>query len=307
METVKRNLGVQVVRNLKYFIIFSLLSIIFIQVIFTQPYTPLKLSFRIYSTGLVEVNYVVELKSNETLTTEITLIGAPFIEDKTAYVIILDENGVPVPFNLTENKITADTLGVSLLNITYFTYDLTEKKKALWRFEVFSPINFTVILPENTTIVGLSAVPIKIVTVNGKVVVVMPAGKQCIEYVPSLPKTIIPSKSSQKPSQEQPTVKEQKKYPFELTIVILSAAAIAAIAVALLFLKGRKKVILTEEEEAIVKALKRHGGEAYQFEIARELPFPKTTLWKYVRRLEEKGILVIEKRGPQNYLILKKS
>jgi len=297
--------------NHKYILLFSLLGIIFTQIIFTQPYTPLKLSFKIYRTGLVEVNYVVLLKSNETLITEITLVGTPFIEDNTAYIVVLDENGVPVPFNLSKNKISADTLGVSLLNITYFTYELTEKKKALWRFEVSSPINFTVILPENTTIVGLSAVPIKIDTVDGKVVIVMPAGKHFIEYVPSLPKSIVSPKHSQKTSQEQqkqqPSKKEQQNFPFETTIVALSAIVIAAVVTVLFFLRGKKGVVLTEEEEAIVEALKRRGGEAYQFEIARELPYPKTTLWKYVKKLEEKGVIIIEKRGPQNYLILKKS
>jgi len=283
------------------------LTAILVSIVAAQPklYTSLKLSFEIYENGLVKVNYIVVLKSNMTLITEVPLMGSPYIEDNTAYIFVLDEKGLPVVFNLSQNTISVETLGVNSLNITYFTYDLTSKEKAIWKFEVNSPINFTVILPENVTIVGLSAVPIKIDTVDHHVVVVMPSGKQYIEYIPSIPKSSAPKKSSEKTSQKPSTEKKENIFPENIVLFIVPALA-AVLVLAVFLVKRRSSIVLTEEEEVIVNALKRYGGRAYQFEIARELPFPKTTLWKYVRKLEEKGVIRIEKRGVQNYLILLK-
>jgi len=56
----------------------------------------------------------------------------------------------------------------------------------------------------------------------------------------------------------------------------------------------------------IIKTLEKKGGSAFQSELQRAIPIPKTTLWRHIKKLERMGIVRIEKVGNQNRVVLVK-
>jgi len=93
----------------------------------------------------------------------------------------------------------------------------------------------------------------------------------------------------------------------QLLVAIGVAAALAALAVALVRVRrggGRGGATvggLSEVDERILAYLRERGG-AYESEIARDLGIPRTTVFRAVRRLEEAGLVVVEKRGGRNFV-----
>jgi len=93
----------------------------------------------------------------------------------------------------------------------------------------------------------------------------------------------------------------------QLLLAIGVAAALAALAAVLV--RGRRGggrggatvAGLSEVDERILAYLRERGG-AYESEIARELGIPRTTVFRAVRRLEEAGLVVVEKRGGRNFV-----
>ena len=63
---------------------------------------------------------------------------------------------------------------------------------------------------------------------------------------------------------------------------------------------------LSDIEKRIVELLISRGGSMLQSELYRLLDIPRTTLWRYVRRLEEKGIIKVEKVNRLNKIVLLK-
>lgn len=63
---------------------------------------------------------------------------------------------------------------------------------------------------------------------------------------------------------------------------------------------------LSEVEKRIVEIIKERGGSVLQSELYKILGIPRTTLWRAVKRLEEKGIVRIEKVNRLNKIVLVK-
>ncbi len=61
---------------------------------------------------------------------------------------------------------------------------------------------------------------------------------------------------------------------------------------------------LSEVEKKIIEILKDRGGSVLQSELYKILGIPRTTLWRAVRRLEEKGLVRIEKVNRLNKIVL---
>lgn len=92
-------------------------------------------------------------------------------------------------------------------------------------------------------------------------------------------------------------------------IAVGLAVAVMAFSVAFYWLKGRKRALPAEldaEEKMIVQYLAAHGGKAFQSELLGALPIPKTTLWRNVMSLQEKGYVTITKVGGLNLVTLTK-
>lgn len=96
-------------------------------------------------------------------------------------------------------------------------------------------------------------------------------------------------------------------------LAIISIAITSTAFIVLLYLFTRrghklKKVAmeLGDVDMMIVKSLEKRGGSALQSELQKDIPIPKTTLWRHIKKLEKLGIVRIEKLGTQNRIILTK-
>ncbi len=304
-------------------------------------YTIEKCSLVVYPEGYVLVSMYIRLPE-ETYTVNISLIGEPSAD----YIIfVLDERGEPLAYELKDNVIEVIAVDSRAINITYITASLTYKEKDVWLLEAELPVDSEIVLPEKSLIVELSEIPLLIDMRGESPVLVMPKGFVKIGYIipppiippstnqtqeeqPQVNQTTQPSTNqteiSQEESAEQPSqettvkpgeVEESGGVPspggeseFPLLYIIGGALGVVLI-IAVLLLRGRRSEVSEElryEEVEILNALKALGGRAFQSEIARIVDQPATTLWRNIRRLEEKGYIRVEKKFGRNYLTLLK-
>jgi uncharacterized membrane protein len=87
-----------------------------------------------------------------------------------------------------------------------------------------------------------------------------------------------------------------------LPLVAAVAAARAGAAFLLLSTRRRRQQAdLVEVDAKILEYVRRRGG-AYEADVARELGIPRTTVFRAVRRLEERGLVRVEKREGRNWV-----
>ena len=110
----------------------------------------------IYRDGLVHVKQTVNL--NETF----PVIAIPLLHSSVDNFIVVDENQTVLDYELNGTDISVFTLGTKTVSIQYDTDSLTMKEAGVWTFLITTPWNLTVLLPEESTIIGLSGTPTSI-------------------------------------------------------------------------------------------------------------------------------------------------
>ncbi|OGD52928.1 hypothetical protein A3K80_03125 [Candidatus Bathyarchaeota archaeon RBG_13_38_9] len=159
-----------------FILIFSINSSL-VSVQAQQDYVPKELVLTVYADGVVMVEYDVELDVTYPRV-EIVLFGEIY-ED----LIIEDPNGIPLDYSLIENGVNVYSLGANSVRIIYFTSDLTNKSARVWDLSINSPVNSSIVLPEEATIISLNKVPLTITIIDGKTLLIMPEGLLEISYL----------------------------------------------------------------------------------------------------------------------------
>ena len=261
-----------------------MLLIFFCQLSYTQEINNIK--FLVYEDGWVEVNFLV--KNEELGILDLSLYGDPEI------ITVTDESGEPLDYDLESTTegllLTVYAFEAKEINITYLTQSLTSKSGKIWVFHVDVNSTFTIFMPSNSFIFKISEPPLEVVE-DEYLILVMPPGSHEIEYL------VLPQKSD-----------EGKEDYWPLLVILALSAGIIAIAGYLGLKKIRHKIAiqqLSEIDREIINFLKKRGGRAFQHEIGRELEIPKTTLWRHIIRLSERGLIEIRKEGKYNLIILK--
>ena len=108
--------------------------------------------------------------------------------------------------------------------------------------------------------------------------------------------------SSLSSAPDELTVLQPANYAPYVAAVILVVAGFAAGLVLARHLKDKKisGQDLDPEEKMILGYIRAHNGKAFQSELLSALPIPKTTLWRNVMSLQEKGYVKVTKIGGQN-------
>ena len=73
--------------------------------------------------------------------------------------IAIDENGSSLSGDIIDDKVIVDTLGSPSITIDYDIHDLISKEGRVWTFSFDSPSNYSLLMPENSVIVGMSVLP----------------------------------------------------------------------------------------------------------------------------------------------------
>lgn len=144
---------------------------------FAMGSTPKVLDFTIYGDGTTHVFYQTDVDPQSPDST-LNLYG-----NSIENLVVQDENGTLLSNKINASTATIATLGSSTLKIDYDTPDLISKNGKTWTFHVNSPIDYSIFLPKNTVIVGMTASPLNMQVVDGQSLISLPSGSSEINYV----------------------------------------------------------------------------------------------------------------------------
>lgn len=93
-----------------------------------------------------------------------------------------DENGLLLLYEIGENQVVIQTFGTTNVSIDYDAFDLVSKQGKIWTFEIDSPVDYTMTMPEDTVIVGMTNFPNLVETINNRPHLSLPKGENQIDY-----------------------------------------------------------------------------------------------------------------------------
>ena len=275
------------------------------------------LDFFLFPDGSTHVTY--SLDSDPLLPdTEVSLYG-----DSLENLVAEDENGFLLSTQSEKNILQVETLGSSNILINYDTYSLISKDGKIWSFEIDSPVEFNVVMPENSVIVGMSTFPIDMNVDSDRTKILLPSGPAEITYF-----LAVAESSQVLPPEETPvTADNDNSMMYVAGGVAVAIAAIAAIAIKM---KNKQKQIvsapqttvvaernepfiiekvlempdLREDDKDIIKFIHENGGSALESDLRKKFLLPRTTMWRAVKRLERHELIEITKKDQQNLIKL---
>ena len=264
-----------------------------------SPFEVESMNLTVYRDGLVHITQT--LTASE-LAPEITL---PLLSSAIENVIVLDENDMAVDYEISNGNFTIFTLGAERVLIEYDTVSLTKKEAEVWTLITDNPYNFTVFLPQNSTVIYLNQMPTAIDTSNtGIKLSLYPSSWEISYVVPLLPQDDL---NGDEPSAQIP-----------LEYLIAAIVAVTAVVLsALIFVRRRRgpnadKILkanpqLKKEDRDVILFLAEKDGKAFEAEIRERFPdMPRTSLWRLVRRLERLELVEVKRIGLENQVQLKK-
>ena len=272
------------------------------------------LDFSLFPDGSAHVFF--ELESNPLFPdTQITLFGE-LIEN----LVVEDENGFLLTTEPSQGDPTifeVETLGASTILINYDTYSLVSKNGKVWSFAVDSPTEFSLLMPMNSLVVGMTTFPIDMSEEDDRIKMLLPPGPVELTYFLTHAES----------AQVNPVVEtEDSSQP---SIIIAITGIIIAVIIGVIF-KFRKKSIsniqtesvkesteqfglestlsddnVRDDDKEIIKFIHENGGEVLESELRKKFLQPRTTMWRAVKRLERQGKIIISKKDQQNLVKLK--
>ena len=139
--------------------------------------SPKVLDFTIYADGTTHVFYQTDVDPQ----------SPDFIfnayGNNVENLVVQDENGTLLSNKINANTVTVATLGASAIKVDYDTPDLISKNGKTWTFHVNSLTDYSVLLPKNTVIVGMSASPLNMQISDDQSLISLPSGSSDIDYI----------------------------------------------------------------------------------------------------------------------------
>ena len=241
--------------------------------------------------------------------------------------VAVGENGFLLSSEIIGDKVTIDTFGSSTITIDYDIHDLISKEGRIWTFSLDSPTDYSLLMPSNSIIVGMSTLPSNMDLVNDQTKLDLSNGLSEINYIFGTTNPPIIDPPITNPG--QPTVDIS-------TLALIGAPIAAAVAGAIIMIKRKQTKLssvlqteatseskmssdsldtgtifslrpqLREDDKEIIKFISENGGQVLESELRKKFLQPRTTMWRAVKRLERQGIIEITKKDLQNLVKLKK-
>lgn len=93
-----------------------------------------------------------------------------------------DQDGLLLTYEINGKNVKIQTFGASSVSIDYDSYDLVSKQGKIWTFKIDSPIDYTLTMPEDTVIVGMTNFPDLVETIDNKPHLSLSNGQNEIDY-----------------------------------------------------------------------------------------------------------------------------
>ena len=105
--------------------------------------------------------------------------------------VAVGENGFLLGSDVIGNSALIETFGSSVITVEYDIHDLVSKQGRFWTFALNSPSDFTLVLPKNSAIVGMTNLPINMEIINEQNMLTLSAGDTEIDYLFSTAPVIV--------------------------------------------------------------------------------------------------------------------
>ena len=312
--------GILFVRNDSIFDTMVKTSVLVASMIIAAALLPIQSSFSsprdldliIYQDGSTHV--FTEIDVDPFLTDyELNLFGSAIDN-----LVVVGDNEFLLDTYMIDDTALIQTFGSSVITIEYDIHDLVSKQGKLWTFSLDSPSDFTLLLPKNSAIVGMTNLPINMEIINDQNQLTLSSGKTEIDYFFSI---------STNPISDTKTETDYFSYVIVGGIIVIILIGI------IIFVRNRSKNInsieqiqitqknnildvetifklkpdLREDDKELIKFIFNNKGEALESELRKKFLQPRTTMWRAVKRLEREGVIEIEKKDLQNLVKLRKN
>jgi uncharacterized membrane protein len=307
-------------------LIASLIVVAFTMPIQTSFSSTRTLDLTLYSDGSTHISSKLDVDPLDP-DFEVDLFG-PSIDNFVA----VGENGFLLSSEIIGNKATVDTFGSSFITIDYDIHDLISKEGRVWTFSLDSPTDYSLLMPTNSIIVGMNALPSNMDIINEQTKLELGIGYSEIHYILD---------STNPPTTNPPTTNPPTTNPgqpsIDFSIFALIGVPIAAAVVVVIIMIKRKQTkplpaIQTEnifepkkntvsndietifnlrpdmrdDDKEIIKFISENGGEVLESDLRKKFLQPRTTMWRAVKRLERLGVIETSKKDLQNLVRLRK-
>ena len=276
--------------------------------------TPRDLDLIIYPDGSTHVS--TEIDVDPFLTDyEVNLFGSTIDN-----LVVIGDSGFLLDVDVIDDTALIQTFGSSVITIEYDIHDLVSKQGRLWTFSLDSPSDFTLLLPKNSAIVGMTNLPLNMEIINEQNQLTLSSGSTEIDYFFS-------TNSISTPIEETKNENDNSLY-----IIVGGIITIILVFVVIIIRHKQKDVKtidevvkiqknnivdleiifklkpdLREDDKELVKFIFNNNGEALESELRKNFLQPRTTMWRAVKRLEREGVIEIQKKDLQNLVKLRKN
>jgi len=238
--------------------------------------------------------------------------------------VVVGESGFLLTTDVIGDSALIETFGSSVITVEYDIHDLVSKQGRVWTFSLDAPSDFTLLLPKNSAIVGMTNLPINMEIINDQNQLTLSAGDTEIDYLFSTTTLIPDSIDSTIPIPN-----------FDYISYVIGGIAVV-IVIGVIVIRAKQKIAkpiqvqdttqtkqktetidaetifklkpdLREDDKEIVKFISNNGGQALESDLRKKFLQPRTTMWRAVKRLERNGVIEIEKKDLQNLVKLRKN
>jgi len=314
--------GILFVRNDSIFDTMVKLPLLVASMIIVAALMPIQSSFSsprdldliIYADGSTHVS--TEIDVDPFLTDyEVNLFG-----NTIDNLVVIGDDGFLLDVDVIGDTALIQTFGSSVITIEYDIHDLVSKQGRLWTFSLDSPSDFTLLLPKNSAIVGMTNLPLNMEIINEQNQLTLSSGSTEIDYFFS-------TNSISTPIEE--IKNEEDNFLYAIAGGIIAIVLVSVI----IFVRNKQKDVKTinevvtiqknnnldletifklkpdlrEDDKELVKFIFDNNGEALESELRKNFLQPRTTMWRAVKRLEREGVIEIEKKDLQNLVKLRKN
>lgn len=132
--------------------------------------------FTVYPDGTTHVSQETVANQQDA---EITV---PLFGTAIENFVAQDQDGLLLSYQIFDGEARIDTFGATSIFVDYDSYDLVTKNGKTWTFRIDSPIDYSLTLPQNTVIVGMTGIPESVVTVGDQQRLSLMSGPNEIDY-----------------------------------------------------------------------------------------------------------------------------